>query len=258
MKARVLCPLPNGLASHWYSTRRGGKIPASNEGPARYDVCRVSDRAGLGSNSEHCRLVKFPLHQIKPRIQRLKSSFVLEPPSQPLPAAHAFLRQARFRLREDYLVKINAALADFTDERIWWRPNEASNSIGNLILHLCGNARQWIIAGVGGTADTRQRASEFARLGNISKNELLALLTKTLEEVDASLARLESELASAGSDAPLQRACVAQGFAQTVLDAVFHVVEHFSYHTGQIILLAKWHAAGRIRLYDDRRLNLES
>lgn len=188
----------------------------------------------------------------------MKRSFLLEPPITPLPAGLAFLRQARFRLREDYLVKINAALAELPDEKLWWRPNKASNSIGNLMLHLAGNARQWMIAGVGGAADVRQRAAEFAERDQGSKTELMALLTETLEDVDAVLAGVERELVAVESDAPLQRECVPQGYAQTVLDAVFHVVEHFSYHTGQIILLAKWHAADRIRLYDDRRLNLES
>ena len=190
----------------------------------------------------------------------MKRSFLLEPPVAPLLAGLAFLRQVRFRLREDYFIKISVALAELPElnaEQVWWRPNEASNSIGNLILHLAGNARQWIIAGVGGATDMRQRASEFAEREGIGKDELLALLTETLEQVDAMLAGLEDELTAAQSDAPLQRECVPQGYAQTVQDAVFHVVEHFSYHTGQIILLAKWHAAERIRLYDDRQLNLE-
>ena len=95
-------------------------------------------------------------------MKKTRSSFLLEPPEQPLPASQAFLRQARFRLKEDYPVKIAGALAELTDAQIWWRPNEASNSIGNLILHLCGNIRQWMIAGVGGATDQRDRDSEFA------------------------------------------------------------------------------------------------
>lgn len=185
-----------------------------------------------------------------------RRSFLLEPPPAPQPAALAFLRHARFRLREDYLVKITAALAELTDEQIWWRPNEYSNSIGNLILHLAGNVRQWIISGVGGEPNIRDRASEFVERRQISQEELLALLMATLNEVDAVLAKLERDAISAQSDAPLQRECIPQGFAQTVLDAVFHVVEHFSYHTGQIIFLAKWQADEGIRLYDDQQLNL--
>lgn len=182
-------------------------------------------------------------------------SFLLSPPEQPLPAALAFLRHARFRLREDYLVKILAALDQLADEQLWWRPNEASNSAGNLILHLAGNVRQWVIAGVDGKPDVRDRAREFAERRQIGKRELLDLLARTLDEVDAALAGLEAGVRAANSDAPLQRECVPQGFAQSVLDAVFHVVEHFSYHTGQIVFIAKWHAGERVRLYDDRQLN---
>jgi uncharacterized damage-inducible protein DinB len=182
-------------------------------------------------------------------------SFIIEPSPKPLTAAQGFLRHARFRLRDDYVVKITTAVMELTDEQIWWRPNESTNSIGTLILHLCGNARQWIIAGVGGAVDTRDRAREFADRDRISRAALVTLLEGTLNEVDAALADLETRVIAAESDEPLQRPCLPQGFAQTVLDAVFHVVEHFSYHTGQIILLAKWHVGGRIRLYDDARLN---
>jgi uncharacterized damage-inducible protein DinB len=188
----------------------------------------------------------------------MRSSFLLEPPESPMPSGRAFLRQARFRMRDDYPVKITRALAELTDEQIWWRPNADSNSIGHLVLHLCGNARQWIIAGVGGAPDTRERAREFDPRDRPGRAGLVMLLDDTLREVDARLAELDRQLIADGSDAPLQRRCMPQGFDQTVLDAVFHVVEHFSYHTGQIILLAKWHAGGRIRLYDDGRLNTSS
>ncbi len=190
-------------------------------------------------------------------MKEARRSFLLTPSAEPLPATLAFLRHARFRLREDYPVKIKGALAELSDEQIWWRPNESSNSIGNLILHLSGNVRQWMIAGVGGAVDVRNRSSEFAERGHIGKEELLKLLDATLEEADATLAQLGAETVAAKSDAPLQRACVPQGFSQTVLDAVFHVVEHFSYHTGQIVFIAKLQAV-RISFYDDRQLEVES
>src|SRR5436190_19039576 len=134
-------------------------------------------------------------------------TFLLEPPPSPLPAARAFLRHARFRLRDDYLVKITAAMDELTDDQIWWRPNDASNSIGNLILHLCGNARQWIVAGVDGAEDTRDRASEFAQRDPIGRDALLTRLAATLDEVDGRLAELERAVVAHGSDAALQRAC---------------------------------------------------
>ncbi len=188
-------------------------------------------------------------------MKQARRSFLLELPEVPLTTAQAFLRHARFRLSEDYAVKISGALAELTDGQIWWRPNAASNSIGNLILHLCGNIRQWMIAGVGGSTDQRDRDREFAERHQLGKDELLILMRTTLSEVDAVLTELENETV-ANADAPLQRQIVPQGFAQTVLDSVFHVVEHFSYHTGQIVFIAKLLVAERIRFYDDSQLDV--
>ena len=168
-----------------------------------------------------------------------------------------FLRHARFRLLEDYFVKIAAAIEGLSDEQVWRRPNESSNSIGNLLLHLSGNIRQWLISGVGGAEDKRDRASEFAARGSVPKGELVELVKATLDEADAVLARIGDECAAANSDGPLQRLCRPQSYEVTVLDAIFHVVEHFSYHTGQIVFAAKWLAEGQVSFYDDRRLNLE-
>ncbi len=188
-------------------------------------------------------------------MKETKRSFLLGPPDVALPASLAFLRHARFRLREDYWIKIETALDLLDDEQVWRRPNEASNSIGNLVLHLSGNARQWMIAGVGGADDVRDRPREFIERDGISKENLLDLMKSTLDEVDGVMAKLESEVIAAHSDAPLQRECIAQGFKQTVLDAIFHVVEHFSYHTGQIVYIAKWLEEGRERFYDDQLLD---
>ena len=125
------------------------------------------------------------------RMPRMRNSFLLEPPPSPLPSGRAFLRQARFRLHDDYLVKITRAIDEVTDEQIWWRPNEDSNSIGNLILHLCGNARQWIVAGVGGAVDTRERAREFGARGGVDRLTLVNQLEETVREVDARLSDLD-------------------------------------------------------------------
>jgi uncharacterized damage-inducible protein DinB len=187
-------------------------------------------------------------------MQEPRNSFTLEPSENQLPAALAFLRHVRFRLREDYLVKIIEALEPLSEEQLWWRPNEASNSIGNLILHLAGNSRQWVIAGIGGGTDVRNRRHEFAERKQLSKEKLLMVVKLTLDEIDVMLTGLAGELVSAKSDAPLQRLCYPQGFAQTVFDALFHVVEHFSYHTGQIVYIAKLHAGGQIKFYDDQLL----
>ena len=146
-------------------------------------------------------------------------------------AAQIFLTESRCYLRDEYPASIERAILSLTDEQIWWRPNEGSNSIGNLILHLTGNVRQWIVAGVGRQPNERNRQQEFDERRKIPKHELLARLTTVLAEADAVLANLqEGELSDARQ---------IQGSDTTVMKAIFHVVEHFSMHTGQIQWIAK-------------------
>src|SRR6266702_8297067 len=87
-----------------------------------------------------------------------------------------FITRSRHHLSEDFLPKIERCLEVLTDEQIWWRANPQSNSIGNLILHLSGNVRQWIVSGLGGAADGRDRPAEFSEHGPIPKDELLRKL----------------------------------------------------------------------------------
>ena len=142
-----------------------------------------------------------------------------------------FIARSRHHFTEDFLPKIERCLERLSDEQIWWRPNDQSNSIGNLLLHLCGNARQWIVCGVGGAADTRNRDSEFAQREMIPLGELRSLLKRTLIDVDETLARFEA-------DRLLERRTI-QGTDVSALAAILHVVEHFTMHTGQILMLTK-------------------
>jgi uncharacterized damage-inducible protein DinB len=132
-----------------------------------------------------------------------------------------------------------------TDDQIWWRTNEESNSIGNLVLHVCGNARQWIVCGVGGAPDARDRDAEFAQREVIGRDELRKLLRSTLADVEATLRKLASE----DSSALLERRTI-QGSQVDVLEAIFHVTEHFSMHAGQIFLLTKLLIASDLRFYE--------
>ncbi len=143
----------------------------------------------------------------------------------------AFLALSREYLSGEYLPKIRRALEGLTLQDIWWRPNRASNSIGNLVLHLAGNSRQWVVAGIGGQPDTRERQAEFDAREGAGRDELLSLLEETLAEVDAVLAGIREE--------SLEEERNVQGLPGTVLSAVYHVVEHFSMHTGQILYLSK-------------------
>jgi uncharacterized damage-inducible protein DinB len=146
----------------------------------------------------------------------------------------AFIDRSRGYLRKDYLPKIRLAVEALPTEDIWWRPNDACNSIGNLILHLAGNVRQWVVSGIGGAPDLRRRQEEFDAGGGLSGDELLAHLEEALEEVDRALSGL--------SETKLGARRVIQGMDVSVLDALYHVVEHFSNHTGQIIYISKLRA----------------
>lgn len=156
--------------------------------------------------------------------------------------SRAFINRSVEFLLGDYLPKIERCLEKLTDEQIWWRANEESNSIGNLILHLCGNARQWIICGVGSQPDMRHRDAEFEQREQIRRTELLSLLRSTLAEVETTLGTLDPALV-------LDRRKI-QGHDVDVLEAIFHVTEHFSMHTGQIILLTKLLTATDLHFYD--------
>jgi len=156
--------------------------------------------------------------------------------------ARAFIAQARSLLTGEYLPKIERCLERLSDEEIWWRAGEESNSIGNLLLHLSGNARQWIVSGVGGAADHRERQQEFDERSGLPRTELLTRLKQTLAEVDETLARFDTARI-------LERRQI-QGCDVTVLEAIFHVVEHFSMHTGQIILLTKMLKNTDLKFYE--------
>src|SRR3954469_22273327 len=90
--------------------------------------------------------------------------------------AQTFIYKSRQLLLSDYLPKIERSLEGLGDEEVWWRPNEASNSIGNLLLHLCGNVSQWIIGGVGGREVERHRQQEFDERRMLPARELLSSL----------------------------------------------------------------------------------
>ena len=154
----------------------------------------------------------------------------------------AFTENARQLIAGEYLPKIETCLERLTDEQIWWRPNSESNSIGNLVLHLCGNARQWIVCGLGGEPDERRRQAEFDARDAMPRAELLDKLRITVAAVDGVL----------GSFDPghLLNDYLIQGTTTSALAAVLHVTEHFSMHTGQIILVTKQLTAQDLRFYD--------
>jgi len=154
-----------------------------------------------------------------------------------------FLAKSRYYLTNEYLAKIRQCVSVLPDGAAWKRPNESSNSIANLLLHLAGNIRQWIVGGVGEREVTRDRSAEFSARDGRSSQELLRDLENAVGEVDEVLGGLTA--------ADLTRECTIQGRETTVLAAIYHVVEHFAMHTGQIVLMAKAAAPDAIHFYDD-------
>ncbi len=154
-----------------------------------------------------------------------------------------FIARSRYWLVKEYPIKLGHCIYALPQSTIWSRSNAGSNSIGNLIIHLAGNVTEWIIGGVGGKPFERNREREFAQQTGASGADLLASLETVLREADTVLAGL--------TEADLERSIVIQGRETTVLGAIYHVVEHFAMHTGQIILLTKMHSPGAVRFYDD-------
>jgi uncharacterized damage-inducible protein DinB len=142
----------------------------------------------------------------------------------------AFRREAMEEL-DQAVRKIHHCLDQLDEEQVWRRPREAMNSIGNLLLHLCGNVRQWIVSGVGGAEDIRDRPREFSERGPIAKAELLRRL-------DAVVADAQTAVAGATAD-ELLRVRRIQGFEATGLRAILHAVAHFHGHTQEIIHLTR-------------------
>jgi hypothetical protein len=142
-----------------------------------------------------------------------------------------FLEFSRRKLLEQYWPRLRGSVESLTEAQTWWRPNEASNSIGNLILHLNGNVRQWLIASFNGLEDTRDRPREFAERQTIPSPVLLEMLGATMQDASAVLSRL--------TEADLRHTLHIQGYTVSGLHAVYQVVEHFGVHYGQILYITK-------------------
>jgi len=149
----------------------------------------------------------------------------------PAEIAQIFLSTARKSLLDEHWPRLSQCACSLTEEQLWWRPNDSSNSIGNLLLHLNGNVGQWIVAAFNRKQDARDRPLEFSTREGATAAELLARLAATVEEAGATLARL--------SEADLLATYEIQGYTATGLYAIFHCIEHFASHYGQIAYITK-------------------
>ncbi len=141
-----------------------------------------------------------------------------------------FLDVSSRKLRQLYK-RIAECVDKLDEDEIWARGHDVENAVANLLLHLTGNLRQWVLSAIGGSPDTRQRDLEFATRSGLPKQDLLARLNRTVEEAIAVLESLPPERLT-GTISP-------QGYQVTVLEGIYHVVEHFAQHTGQIIYATK-------------------
>ena len=145
------------------------------------------------------------------------------------------IEQIFLKFSADKLHQLRGRIHDcanrLTEEQIWVRQSQNENTIGNLILHLTGNVRQWIGHSVGGAPDTRDRDSEFAAHGGVERAVLLIKLDEVLDNAVEVINTLPPDR--------LTQQITIQKYNVTVMEAIYHVVEHFAQHTAQIIFATK-------------------
>jgi uncharacterized damage-inducible protein DinB len=151
-----------------------------------------------------------------------------------------FLQFSVDKLKQ-FTERIEICLKTLTEDQIWARGGENENAIGNLALHLTGNVRQWIVTSVGNHPGNRDRDSEFSARGGRSSAELTAALRETVEQATRIIADLSTD--------QLTRVYEIQNYRVSGVEAVYHVVEHFAQHTGQIIFATKMLAGDDLGFY---------
>ncbi|RYC51228.1 DinB family protein [Flagellimonas olearia] len=156
---------------------------------------------------------------------------------------------AGYRMDES-LRMITICLDQLPESDIWKKPNASANSIGNLILHLCGNITQYGIASIQNLEDTRSRDEEFSVSSGFTKAELIQKLSDTIDE--AKRAFYEAPLEE------LLRRRAVQGFQFSGVGNIIHVTEHLSYHTGQIALWTKLLKDTDLGFYKNVDLNIKN
>lgn len=157
------------------------------------------------------------------------------------------LQQFEQRVFTESYARIFKCLTLLDEEQIWKQLNPSIPSVGSLILHICGNARQWILSGLGNLPDNRQRDLEFEIHRNIKKTDLIFLL----ENLRVNLRQCLEEM----PEQKLVEIQNIQGFSETGFSVIIHVIEHFSYHTGQITTLTKWQKEIETNYYEGKNLN---
>ena len=136
------------------------------------------------------------------------------------------------RMLEESLMRIHTCIDFMEDKHLWYSPNDHVNSVGNMVLHLCGNIRQYIISTFTDQKDERQRSLEFSQRESHTRHELKEKIETTIHEAVEVVNQLDEKL--------LEKEFSVQGFKELGINIVIHVIEHTSYHTGQITTICKW------------------
>lgn len=160
-----------------------------------------------------------------------------------------FLCESVHRIELNYL-RISKCMELLSEEEIWKRPNASTNSVGNLVLHLCGNITQYVISGLGGEKDERDRELEFSAIDGYTKIEL----DEKIKTVTAKAVLVVANL----SEEDLLQERILQGNSISGTAAIVHVTEHYSYHTGQIVLLTKLMKNKDMGFYSGMNLNIKN
>lgn len=159
----------------------------------------------------------------------------------------AFINEIKRRLFTESVFRLKKCVNELTEAQIWYRPNNSSNSVGNLVLHLHGNVRQWVVAGLGKNKDVRERQKEFDEKGPIAVEKMLADIDKLMEEVNQILNQTSTE--------DLLEVRNVQGYEETGLSILVHITEHFSYHVGQMTYIVKMLKDKDMGYYDGHDLD---
>ena len=157
------------------------------------------------------------------------------------------IQDVKRRIANESIPRIQKCITLLTDDQIWRKPNKHSNSIGNLILHLEGNVRQWLLSSIFKTNDDRDRDLEFNFSGPTPKKYLSDKLEQLATDTTDALEEITVDM--------LVESRMVQGFNETVTSILIHVTEHFSYHTGQIAFYTKLLNNEDLGFYADFDLN---
>lgn len=160
--------------------------------------------------------------------------------------ANLFLTEIHRRLFDECFPRLVKCITMLSEEQIWSRPNDVSNSLGNMALHLKGNTRQWLGTTFGGRSDDRNRSAEFSERGPLLKIHLLRMLSELQTDLEGIFKQIEPNDLIAEYD--------VQGYRENGIAILIHVTEHFSYHVGQATYLVKMLTGRQTGYYEGQDL----